>query len=256
MVNPLVSVVVCSRRAEKDPRHLRNIEKTVECPFEYIHIDNHSGRYSLASAYNEGVSRALGEVVAFVHEDVFFMLPRWGLVLQQKFQDPKVGLVGVAGTQFLRAEVPACKSSGRPFIKGRVLHETNNGSAYFKTAYSVDPIDSEVVAVDGLFFAVRRSLFPGVGFDAETFNHFHFYDLDICMQIRRASMLIVTFDILVKHLSTGSFDQKWMEYALRFKRKYQAELPAFCVDTKPDSNAYVDCENIDLAGRLPQYTIC
>ncbi len=256
MSDPLVSIIVCSRKAEQDPRHARNIGKTIECPFEYIHIDNHAGRYGLASAYNEGASRARGEIAVFVHEDVFFMLPRWGLVLQEKFKNPRVGLVGVAGTQYLRAEVPACKSSGRPFIKGRVLHETSNGAAYFKTAYSSDPVDSEVVAVDGLFFAVRRSLFPAIRFDAETFDHFHFYDLDICMQIRRTHKLIVTFDILVKHLSTGRFDDKWMEYALRFKRKYQQELPASCVELKPDPKAFVDCENTDLAGQVPQYTIC
>ncbi len=252
---PFISVVVCSRKPEPDILHRSNIEKTIQCPFEYVHIDNSRNQYSLAAAYNQGAQRAKGEIVVFVHEDVFFMLPRWGLVLKEKFQDSTIGLVGVAGTQYLRAEVPACKSSGRPFIRGRVIHELNNGKAYFLTAYSTNPVDSQVVAVDGLFFAIRRSLFSGIQFDAETFDGFHLYDLDISMQVRRSHKLIVTFDILLKHLSAGRFDEKWMDYAIRFKRKYRADLPASCTDGKPDPKAFVDCENIDLAGKMPHYTI-
>ena len=105
-----------------------------------------------------------------------------------------------AGTQYLFAEPPAWVAPGRPFIRGRVVHETDEGSRFYLTVFSWEQGDVDVVAVDGLFFAIRKSLFSHVPFDREAvFDGFHFYDIDICMQVRRTHRIVVTPDISVKH---------------------------------------------------------
>jgi hypothetical protein len=100
--------------------------------------------------------------------------------------------------------------------------------------FSEDETDAEAVAVDGLFFAIRKELFPTIQFDERTFDRFHFYDLDICMQVRKTHKIIVTSKILVKHFSGGSFRETWREYADRFIKKYSSMLPVSCSGTVPD----------------------
>lgn len=250
----MISVVVCSRRDPSDDLHKRNISKTIGVPFEYIRIDNRNNQYGICSAYNEGVKRSTGSVVVFVHEDVFFLEHGWGKVLEDKFADNTLGLVGVAGTQYLFKDTPGWVAAGRPYIKGQVIHETDNGNVYNLTVFSWDKNDTDVVAVDGLFFAIRKTLFDTIAFDNETFDGFHLYDLDICMQVGRSHRLIVTKDILLKHQSGGSFDSKWHMYAQKFLAKYKNELPASCTDSTPDLSKRIPFESFDLKGKASQMT--
>jgi len=248
----MISVIVCSKQPPRWDNHKRNVHKTIGFPYEYIRINNADGNYGICAAYNEGVSQAKGDVLVFVHEDVFFMEPGWGHILIQKFkQNNTLGLVGVAGTQYLLHDHPAWLAAGQPFIRGRVVHQTNGGQSYYLTVFSWDQSDAEVVAVDGLFFAVKRELFETIRFDDKTFDKFHFYDLDICMQIRRSHKILVTWDILVKHLSMGNCDDAWKESGQRFLEKYGHELPASCVDTLPKATGRNLGMNYDLKYLLP-----
>lgn len=251
----MVSVIVCSRKDPSDDQHRRNCRKTAGGAVEYVRIDNRDNRRGICRAYNEGVGKSSGDILAFLHEDAFFMEKNWDAALLKKFADPMVGLVGVAGTQYLFAEHPGWVAAGRPFLKGRVVHETGNGANFHLTVFSPDPGDAEVVAVDGLFFAVRRTLFGRVAFDEETFDGFHFYDLDLCMQVRKTHRIIVTSDIIIKHLSSGAFNAAWHVYGERFLRKYRSELPASCASGTPDLTRRIPFETFDLKGRVPQETI-
>lgn len=252
----MISVIVCSRLDPSNDIHRRNVAATLTVPHEYIRIDNRTNRYGICEAYNEGVYQSNGDILVFVHEDVFFMEPGWGNALESKFKDQSIGLVGVAGTQYLFANPPGWVVAGRPFIKGRVVHELDNGNTYNLTVFSWEKQDCDVVAVDGLFFAIRKDLFNRIRFDDSTFDGFHFYDLDICMQVRKTHRLIVTWDILVKHLSGGAFNEIWKQYALRFFQKYRSELPATCTQAVPDLTKRISFENYDLRGKAPRVIIC
>jgi glycosyltransferase involved in cell wall biosynthesis len=253
-----ISVIVCSRADPAWTVHERNVAKTAGSAHEYLRIDNRSGRYGICAAYNKGIEQARGDILVFIHEDVFFMETNWTAVLAEKFAgDPALGLVGVAGTQYLFADRMAWTAAGRPWLRGRVVHELDAGNEFAMTAFSLDKSDAEVVAVDGLFFAVRRTLFNRVRFDEATFDHFHFYDLDICMQIRETHRIMVTWDILVKHLSGGKADDSWRDAGKKFLMKYQGRLPASCVATTPDPTKVPEMGiNIDLRGKASSRTIC
>ncbi len=255
-MNPEITAIVCSREKPSNDLHERNLRKTIgRTRLEYIRIDNRNNVFSLSAAYNEGVRRAKGEIVLFMHEDAFFMEGEWGERLIRKFSDPTVGITGVAGTEYLFADNPGWVAAGRPFIHGHVIHELDGGKIYDLTVFSWDKEDRDVVAVDGLMFAARKDLFASVRFDEATFDGFHFYDLDICMQVRRTHRCIVTWDLLVKHQSGGSFDDAWKMYASRFLNKYAGELPASCVSTVPDRENRIGFENFDLRGKAPQVTV-
>jgi GT2 family glycosyltransferase len=76
-------------------------------------------------------------------------------------------------------------------------------------------------ALDGLLFAVRRERARDIGFDAEAFDGFHFYDLDFVYRAHRAGLRIaVTTRVLALHASEGRFDERWKHYAERFQAKF------------------------------------
>ena len=78
-----------------------------------------------------------------------------------------------------------------------------------------------VQALDGLFLAARCELFERVAFDAQTFDGFHFYDIDFSLRAHRAgARLAVCQDLLVEHQSRGEFNDTWRRYAARFLEKF------------------------------------
>jgi GT2 family glycosyltransferase len=251
----MVSLIVCSKLDPSITLHRNNAEKTAAGRIEYIRIDNREPRTGICNAYNRAVAMSHGEIIVFMHEDAFFMEKGWDSALAKKFEEPSIGLVGVAGTQYLFAEHPGWVAAGRPFIRGKVIHETGNGENFHLTVFSWDDKDADVVAVDGLFFAIRKKCFDRIAFDEATFDGFHFYDLDICMQVRKTHRLVVTPDIIIKHQSGGSFDATWQKYAQRFLDKHKAELPASCTTAVPDISKRLPFENFDIKGKVPQTTV-
>src|SRR5512136_2458062 len=87
----MVSLIVCSRRDPADTLHQRNAEKTTSGPIDYIRIDNRERNSGICSVYNSAVAQAKGDILAFMHEDAFFMEKGWNTVLEKKFTDPSVG---------------------------------------------------------------------------------------------------------------------------------------------------------------------
>jgi hypothetical protein len=114
-----------------------------------------------------------------------------------------------------------------------------------------------VVAVDGLFMVVRRSLMSGGKlFDDDTFTGFHFYDMDLCAGVssREQGAIGVTHGILVAHEQKSDMTE-WDTYRRLFVQKYRSSLPLKtkdCVPGTPPSNWDVS-ELPDKAGMLPSW---
>ncbi len=243
----MINVIVCSNKTDSWRIHTEHIKNTIGCEYNYIRVDNTANTRGICGAYNAGIQRAVGDIAVFVHEDVFFITQDWGKILCHKFsQNNSIGLIGVAGSQYLTADNPSWVAAGRPFIQGKVIHKNHNNGMCILTIYSESETDTEVVAVDGLFFAVRKSLFTSIAFDEHTFDKFHFYDLDICMQVRKTHKIIVTPEIIVKHLSGGKFDLTWQNYGEKFIKKYKQILPVSCSDQHPDLKNRINFENYPL----------
>jgi hypothetical protein len=250
----MISVITCTTRYTAGSIQERNLAKTAGTEYEYIVIDGSNG-ISLAGAYNYGVSQAKGDLCVFIPDDVYFMKMNWGTILMSKFQDQSVGMVGVAGTQFLYKDKCSMTAAGRPFIKGRVVHHLENGD-FFAVVYSQENGDFDVVACDGTFMAIPTELFQYVAFDDVSFDGPYFFDLDMSMQMRRGRRIIVTTEIVVKRRSQMRFDKIWQHYGELFLQKYAQELPATCTNQIPDPQNYISSNCVDLKGKAPIETIC
>jgi len=223
----MLSLIVCSRHPERLANLTRNVKDTIGCPHEWVVIDNASGEHTIFSAYNFGADQSQGEILCFLHEDIFFHSQDWSHVLMEHLADPTCGFVGVSGGS-LMPRVPASWSAydtisyliqSKQEGKERVFitHGHFNGGHY-----------KEAVALDGLFLAVRKDVFAHLRFDEETFHGFHGYYIDICLQAHVLGYHNrVVNNILIEHFSKGSPNRQWVENSQLLHRKWSPHLPIY-----------------------------
>jgi protein O-GlcNAc transferase len=84
--------------------------------------------------------------------------------------------------------------------------------------YGHSPVECQLL--DGVFLAVRASTLKSslIRFD-EQFAY-HCYDADFCHIARAAGLKIGTWPIALTHLSSGVYDNVWIESARRLKSKW------------------------------------
>ena len=229
----MISIVTCCATPRRAQSLRRNIASTIGLPFEHVVIDNSDARYGLCAAYNEGVRRSRGTIVVFVHDDVLFLSSGWGAVLENRFRDPGIGLVGVAGTQYLGAGTPYWVGAGSQFCRGRILHQLDNPPRTLLTVFNWDEVEADVAVLDGVFIAVHRRVLETTLFDEQTLRGFHFYDLDFCLSARSVWRIVVTWDILLAHRSAGTIGEAFHREYAHFSRKWEEVLPVQCAPGTP-----------------------
>ena len=85
-----------------------------------------------------------------------------------------------------------------------------------------------IVVMDGLWFCIRKSMFDEICFDSLNYSGFHYYDIDISMQIILSGFKIVALpDIDIYHCSSGQINTQWLRNAFVFSNKYNKNLPVF-----------------------------
>lgn len=87
---------------------------------------------------------------------------------------------------------------------------------------------AEAKGIDGLFFAIRGSLFDKglVRFDDRTFKGFHFYDMDICMQVAAHCKVVVINTIFMEHATHPKDDGQFHLSCFLFYEKWRKQLPS------------------------------
>jgi len=214
----MFSVIICSidarRFADVEAMYRRLFQ---DHPWELIHIDD---ARSLAEGYTRGVAASSGDKLIFSHIDIFS--PDMPRRLERHLSD--FDIVGVAGTSLL--QYAAWLWSGPPFIFGQVAAPTDSGKIRVNIFGAPYPVICGIQAIDGLFMAVRRSVFPRISFDPVTFDGFHLYDVDFSYSAFRAGLgLAVVNDICIYHASGGKYDEIWKHYAKSFEEKWFVGQP-------------------------------
>jgi len=249
-----ISIIICSRNPSEAQSVRRNLLGTAKYPnsLEIIVLDNREKNEGLCTVYNQGVAKATGRVLVFMHEDVWMMEKDWDVVLLKKFKElPEMQILGVAGSAYL-VDYPYAlwAAAPIPWTFGKVVHLVEEKDEFCLSLYNDREGDQEAVVVDGLWFAVRKTLFEKCRFDEQTFTKFHFYDLDICMQALEFGKVYITTDIRVLHKSMGSFKEEWKEWNSIFIQKWKDKLPAHTPTIPPPSNGLLKAGNLDLRGKV------
>lgn len=224
----MISLIICSREPDISQTLKDNIAATVGVEYELVVIDNSTNSYSIFSAYNEGERRAKYPYLCFMHEDILYHTSSWGTEILRILNDNKIGLLGVMGGKYL-PHYPSTWFSTKYTI-GRLLQgQIGPNNQYLLEedyrGFFIDDIQ-EVVAVDGLWFCIRKELFGSIKFDSDTYDGWHAYDIDICMQIRKMRyIIVVTSKILIEHKSLGNTDKYFYISLIKFFLKWKHYLP-------------------------------
>ena len=250
----MISIIICSVHPKVDSALAANIQATIGSDYEVVLIDNSDGRHGICSAYNEGVSKAKGDILCFMHEDVMYHSADWGKVVEDHFKNSQNGLLGVAGS------VAVSDYYDWRFFGFSKTHVVQGYRALtFPTHYYIKGVEwdtrkpkERMAIIDGCWFCLRKQLFDEgkLRFDEETFQGFHLYDSDISMQVNKSGYLIhICSNIIIEHFSEGVYTETFKESLALFIKKWQKDLPC-CVE-KIDAVSWQEGER-EAAGKLEE----
>jgi GT2 family glycosyltransferase len=229
MTIPSFSVIICSIDPWKFVTCARHYESLLAgIPHEIIGIHDAT---SLAEGYNRGLAQSAGDIVIFSHDDVLILDDGFAAKISKRLAD--YDILGFTGASLL---VDAgWVAAGQPFVHGAVAHAARKRLTV--NVYGVDnwPVAGGIQAIDGLLMIARRQIAIATGFDAETFDGFHLYDLDFSFAAYLAGHKIgVCCDMPIIHASNGDFaSDGFRRYATRFREKYAGRLAAGPAATGP-----------------------
>ncbi len=225
----MISIIICSRKPDIPDDLKQNIKDTIGTDYELIVIDNSHNKYSIFSAYNEGLKLASGDIRCYMHEDLCFHTLQWGREVEKYFTIyPYVGMVGVAGTHFL-ADMPAAWWDTE-IRSGQLLQGAINNGEYKVVSqdswldYKKTP--TVVASVDGLWMCFQRKVFSLIRWDDSLFSGFHGYDTDISLQVWNAGYEVHIFwGVLLEHKSTGVAGTDFIDSLNVLYEKWKQYLP-------------------------------
>lgn len=223
----MISIIICCRAADIQEALKQNIAATIGCDYEFVVTDNSKNDYTIFTAYNEGVRRAKGDILCFMHDDIVFHAQEWGKIVADALTDKSIGCVGVVGSWFMPNKAASwwlCHAG-----VGKVIQGYRDDKGKYKTFVDgespIKPI-TDVVVVDGCWFCIPKEMFKDIRFDEQTYNSFHCYDIDICMQVRNSGKrVVVQSDIEIEHTSLGNVLTSYYEQLGLFYDKWKNELP-------------------------------
>jgi hypothetical protein len=252
-----VSVVTCSIDPAKFERVRASYARAFgDAPWELVGI--HDAR-SLAEGYARGLARAKGEVIVFAHDDIEILSRDLGGALARALE--ATDIAGIVGTTKLLG--PAHAWSGTAFTRGRIVQPARTGTSLDLVVCNLScGVTPALEAIDGVFMAARREVVEAVGFDALTFDGFHLYDIDFSYRAHAAGWRVgVSSEVVLRHDSEGSFDEKWAVYANRFLAKFpglggiaQAENAVALLRFHDVESLLAYCARFDEAGRMAMGT--
>lgn len=223
----MISIIISSYRENFFSTIKQNIAETIGVPYEIIKIEN-NGIMGITKAYNKGASDAKFPLLCFVHEDVIFHTNDWGKLVIAKFNsDKRIGLIGIAGGSYKSAApsswfplvYPNCKL---PIHKRLIQHYKDKIAQE-----NVNPFnekETRVACVDGVWFCCKQEIWKKVKFD-ENLTGFHCYDIDFSLGVNKIANVIVVYDILIEHLSPGTYDPLWVKATYFLHKKWKRKVP-------------------------------
>lgn len=238
----MISLIICSRLPQIPTLLMENIEASIGVAYEYIIIDNSENKYSIFSAYNQGVQRSKYPILCFMHDDITYHTNNWGVAILDHFRDEKIGAIGISGSPYYPKMAGAWWSNGL-VAEYIVCNGKKELTARTKQYSQPNNNGQEVVVLDGVWMCIRKKLFNSIRFDDVTFKGFHHYDVDICLQIHNCNYKMISInDVLIKHHSLGSrMNMTWLQNVLKVQKKWKKFLPATVV--KLSFSKMLDCEH-------------
>jgi hypothetical protein len=214
VARPSLSIIACSHQDERYAAMAATYDRALgDWPHEFVRIADAT---SLAGGYSRGLAASNGELVVFSHDDVELLASDFGPRLALRLSECDV--LGVAGA--VRASGPAWPYAGWPYLHGAIVYP--EGSGYRVAVYSRSvPLAEGLRVMDGVFLAMKREVALKIGWDAQTCDGFHGYDVDFTLRAAQSGLrLAAASDLGLVHRSSGSFDERWVAAARKLAARH------------------------------------
>ena len=141
-------------------------KQSIQDSIEYIALDNRENRFSSAAkALNYGAEISKGDILVFMHQDVYL----WDVSAIETYraylQKNEDAIVGVAGA----------------LTDGRVVMDIWETKDKIERGTRANGQIYEVEALDECLIAMTRKIWEKLRFDEVCCNNWHGYAVDICM---------------------------------------------------------------------------
>jgi GT2 family glycosyltransferase len=223
----VISFITVSQDDDKVCGLTDNLELALgsHCEHELLRADGNE--YDLFTGYNWGAERAKGEILAFLHDDVRLLCNATSFIKPvEMMRKPMTGIVGVAGTTQLPKDGTWWKSANKD-CRGMVAHpDPTDFGLHWNTWPHEAAHFGRVVICDGVLLMCSKKTFQRIkGFDSNTYQGFHFYDIDTCLRAHQMGLLNYVAPIPLLHGSRGRTNENWEENKVRFLKKHEKSLP-------------------------------
>lgn len=246
----MISIITLSYRQTFLNILEENISNTIgDCVYEIIVINNNTGKYSICTAYNEGIRQAKGKYFCFLHEDVIFKTKNWGNEFINSMNgNPRLGLIGILGSKFKSAfptgwynPIDNCAYHTGNILQGKDSYE----EAPFRDFSPRSEILDRVVCLDGVLLFTKKEIVDRLHFDENLLKGFHGYDIDFSLQTYFSGYEIAVLkSVKLLHYSAGNANHEWERTNILISHKWSKNLPACSFKTSWITRALMELKTI------------
>lgn len=193
-MNPSVSIILIKSRDEQYREALQWIEtQTCHEDIEVVCLENQGNANfsSAASALNSGAARAMGEVLIFMHQDVYLWDPEFVAKYRDHLLENQDVILGVAG-----ADAAGTVYTDIYETKDKLQRNPPTGGGFIP-----------VVSVDECVIAMHRRRWETLRFDEDCCDDWHCYGMDICFANTLAGGRNLVLSAPICHDSLGNPEQ-------------------------------------------------
>lgn len=201
--------------------------------FTYLRNEQNAGMFA---SLQQGYEAATGDVIAFLHNDVFIYEPGWNQrVLRYFAADPLLGVAGFFGCRGVNAH-------GFRYDCVSVMLETETRYGARRPRGEWEP----VVVLDGFSLICRREMLDRAGGIDQGYRYHHYYDYEISFTSLAHGYRNIVVGVPCAHPGTVTSShagyQQWINSVLqspdadqrlfqlnlqRFRKKWQYWLPLY-----------------------------
>lgn len=223
----MLSIIICSVNEQLLINLKDNIKKTIAVEYELLVWDNAKKQSSLCQVYNEMAGKAQYPYLCFCHEDIKFETKNWGKILQSIFEkDNSIGLIGVAGSKYKSSTYSGWYTGIAELDCYKILHEVNGVEELLISSVASNSCAQQVVCIDGVFMVCKKTVWQNHRFNESVLQGFHFYDIDFSLRIAKGNKVVVTNNILIRHITKGGdYGDRWIESAFQFHKSMKDIMP-------------------------------
>jgi len=230
----MITVIVCSVNKGLLEKLRSNIAATIGVEYEMLVTDNSIGQRSIAAVYNEAGAKAGFPFLCFVHEDVIIHTKGWGQEIINLLGQKDIGLLGISGAVY-KSAYPGSWSTCHPSLyrTNSIQHFAGQPAPVVTDANPEKATAIPVAVIDGVFMATTKTIFDQYRFDEQLLKGFHCYDIDYAMQVGQTHKVMVSYGLLLEHLSEGQLTRDWLKDSMAVHKKWKKQLPLKTVAIDP-----------------------